>query len=84
MILPDKSLEEALQIAEQARTAIELEVVQWKEHVISITASFGLTGWCVDDSSSPEPLQSLLERADKALYQAKNEGRNRVCSRNVD
>lgn len=84
IVLPDKSLEEALQIAEQARMAIELEVVQWKEHAISITASFGLTGWCVDDSSSPEPVQSLLERADKALYQAKNEGRNRVCSRNVD
>lgn len=41
----------------------------------TVTASFGITQCLLD-----EPLDDALERADKALYQAKREGRNRVVS----
>lgn len=39
----------------------------------TITASFGLAEWHAD-----EPLERLLARADRALYRAKEKGRNRV------
>lgn len=39
-----------------------------------ITASFGITEWKPSDTK-----ESLVLKADKALYQAKREGRNRVC-----
>jgi diguanylate cyclase (GGDEF)-like protein len=42
--------------------------------VLAVTASFGLTG----THEAGHDLQSLLDRADRALYRAKNSGRDRV------
>ena len=42
---------------------------------MKITVSIGLS---VLKSGSGEPMQSLLQRSDEALYQAKHEGKNRV------
>jgi diguanylate cyclase (GGDEF)-like protein len=42
-------------------------------HEIHFTVSLGVTEYCLDDN-----LDSLLERADRALYQAKQNGRNQV------
>jgi diguanylate cyclase (GGDEF)-like protein len=61
----------AMQIAELLRTTIE------KEHfskVGTVHCSFGVT---TRDAKSD--LKTLFEKADKALYEAKNSGRNRVC-----
>ena len=44
---------------------------------IQITASFGAASFSPE---SKEDLDSLIKRADDALYKAKSEGRNRVCS----
>jgi diguanylate cyclase (GGDEF)-like protein len=43
---------------------------------IKFTVSIGLTSLLSNNKS----LESLLSLADKALYQAKNSGRNRVCT----
>lgn len=43
---------------------------------LSVTASFGLTG----THEAGHELQALLDRADRALYRAKNEGRNRIIA----
>ncbi len=83
MILPNTPFEKAIQIAEQVRLAMQSEEFVWKEKTIGITASFGVTDWHMEDLSKSEPAQSILERADEALYQAKNEGRNRVCSKTI-
>jgi len=74
-ILPETSLEDALQVSERLRASIEETVLHWKDEQFSITASFGVA------TLSPEMLEArdMLELADKALYKAK-EKRNSVVS----
>ena len=43
---------------------------------ITITASFGVASFRLESQDS---LDSLIGRADEAMYRAKHEGRNRVC-----
>lgn len=77
IILPMSTPAQASTIAEQLRHRIEQLRVKLKnsDHVLdNITASFGIAGALPGDT-----LDSLLERADQALYAAKRAGRNRVC-----
>lgn len=70
IVLPNTDLEGAMRAAEKIRCAIEgypFSVVGNK------TASFGVAGLLREERTD-----SLIERADKALYRAKSEGRNRV------
>jgi PleD family two-component response regulator len=43
---------------------------------LKVTASFGLTG----THEAGHELQALLDRSDRALYRAKNEGRDRIIA----
>ena len=70
--LPDVDGATAQQIGERIRKALADAVVVFEDHTIRITVSVGVAAW-----RSPESLQSLLGRADKALYAAKRSGRNR-------
>ncbi|MEO3947194.1 histidine kinase N-terminal 7TM domain-containing protein [Gorillibacterium sp. CAU 1737] len=73
--LPRTSLSGAFGIAEAIRTDLAHSPLPWEEEEITVTSSFGLaTVQTVGDS-----LADLLQKADKALYQAKERGRNRVC-----
>jgi diguanylate cyclase (GGDEF)-like protein len=69
------SLEAARVMAERIRAAIEKTVFSLPERrTLQVTASFG-----VAQASGPlEPLDSMFSAADKALYRAKEAGRNRV------
>jgi diguanylate cyclase (GGDEF) domain len=62
--------------AETLRERIASEPLVVNGKVINITSSFG-----VADTSghAAESLQDLLRRSDIALYEAKRNGRNRVC-----
>ncbi|WP_456488650.1 GGDEF domain-containing response regulator [Caminibacter pacificus] len=66
-----ESIKNAQKIAEQLRKVVENFDFNGKK----ITASFGV---CCKYISSKESFEELIKNADKALYKAKNNGRNRV------
>lgn len=83
LILPETSLESALEIANKLRHSIaSLDFIGAESNVmqpVRVTASFGVASRLGADA----PLTThtiLLTSADRALYAAKNAGRNRVCS----
>jgi diguanylate cyclase (GGDEF)-like protein len=74
LILPQREIEEASALAERVRARVAYMNVP--EGDDPITASFGIATFPLHGSSRT----SLIESADAALYQAKNTGRNRVCT----
>lgn len=72
IICPSTPMDDAKVLAERLREGVEktLFVAGGKT-----TISIGLTQYCVG-----ETVDEMIKRGDSALYQAKKEGRNRVCS----
>ncbi|MGY6554004.1 MAG: diguanylate cyclase [Wenzhouxiangella sp.] len=74
VLLPGAGLEQAAQVAERYRAALAATPEPYRGGVIEINASFGVVQWRGGD----EGWDDLLRRADRALYQAKCGGRNKV------
>jgi diguanylate cyclase (GGDEF)-like protein len=72
-LLVDASMTEALQIAEQVRCAFA--AMRFSNLATNVTVSTGIAM----TSEAGKNLQALLAIADRALYRAKAEGRNRVA-----
>jgi len=64
---------DALHLVERIRTSIENTVYKINEHEIQITVSIGLTHIAMADDQD-----TIIERADNALYKAKHSGRNQT------
>jgi diguanylate cyclase (GGDEF)-like protein/PAS domain S-box-containing protein len=79
LILPDTEIEEGLQAAERLRNAIQNDLTARLTSTQRITISIGVAELCEE---IPEPAD-LITRADKALYDAKKSGRNRVVRWNA-
>ncbi len=60
------------------RVSVRDTQIDFEEKKISITASFGLAG-IITAREGTESIDMLIARADKALYKAKNDGRNRTA-----
>lgn len=73
IILPGAGLTKAKLIAERIRLAICNEPVELDDRTLSVSASLG-----VAELTPGQSLKDLVEDADKALYVAKENGRNRV------
>jgi two-component system cell cycle response regulator len=73
VVLPGTPLSGAKGVAERLRKAISQSPVSTHKGLVRVTASLGVTVWTVR-----EGVDSLIERADRALYMAKAKGRNRV------
>jgi diguanylate cyclase (GGDEF)-like protein len=73
VLLPNTNARAASELAERLRRAIEAEAMKFKGQLVKVTSSFGVSE--LTESTSV----CLIECADKALYEAKQEGRNRVC-----
>jgi two-component system, cell cycle response regulator len=78
VVMPETSLVAAIAVAERLRAAVADEpfALQGKSDHLPVTVSVGIamTG------EGGDTLESLLQRADDALYAAKNAGRNRVIT----
>jgi len=74
VILPHTSGQEAMLVAERLRQVIEKNVMETDNAVFFITVSIGVAEIKQDDLT----IDDILRRADRALYAAKNQGRNRV------
>ncbi|MEM6712785.1 MAG: GGDEF domain-containing protein, partial [Pseudomonadota bacterium] len=78
VIMPESPIERALTVAEAIRKAVmakELVKRSSGETLGRVTISIGAAVFDLEESA-----QSIIERADKCLYAAKNAGRNRVVS----
>jgi diguanylate cyclase (GGDEF)-like protein len=73
-VLPETASEKARQAAERMRGAISLLEFKGKDGPFRVTVSVGLT----DVMQGDEHIAQVIERADRALYLAKQAGRNRV------
>lgn len=81
MILPNTSIEGAEKVAESIRETVFQLPLSWGPNAIPLTISIGVYAEVIVDD---QQINTLVERADKALYHAKNSGRNRVCVYTVD
>ena len=77
IVVPDETSIGAEILAERCRREIENVSVSVKGQAVHATASFG-----VADASNLPSTETLVKRADEALYSAKNAGRNQVRSCN--
>ncbi|MDR3136236.1 MAG: diguanylate cyclase [Coriobacteriales bacterium] len=74
--MPATSLPGAYQVAEEIREAAEQHDFQVAQDRFTVTLSIGIASV---EAVQPGNLDDLVRRADLALYQAKNSGRNRIC-----
>jgi diguanylate cyclase len=74
LLMPDTNLQAAATVAEKLRATVAGSQFRFKETPVPVTMSCGLSTFRDDDS-----VEDVFERADRALYRAKNEGRNRCC-----
>ena len=77
IILPNTDLHGAINVAEKLRRIIERHSFKEGVFEVNLQASFGVASTSEDRSLQAD---HLLQMADKALYLAKESGRNRVCS----
>ena len=74
VLLPYTHIEEAKIVGERLRKAVETTPIPIDKKNINVTISMGLA-----EFSPQETGEYLFKRADSALYEAKESGRNRVC-----
>lgn len=76
LVLPGTAAGEGLDVVERLLRAVrELRVVTAEGHSFGCTASIGVA----TPSADTEHFEMLIERADRAMYRAKLEGKNRIA-----
>lgn len=74
ILLPDTSADKGYSLAEIIRQTMEKQEIRYMDEVIHVTMSFGIASYSGNPSSN-----RVIDEADKALYHAKESGRNKVC-----
>jgi diguanylate cyclase len=75
VLLPATALTEAQQALTRLQRGLSASLFMHDDKEVFVTFSAGVTEW-----RPGEALESALERADEALYEAKRSGKNRTCS----
>ncbi len=73
MILPETTEQQAARVLDKIRDSISKMPFKFNNKPLQITVSFGISQFVADDT-----MESVFERADKALYAAKTHGRNQT------
>ncbi len=73
ILLNDSWLEDSYEVAQKIRVAFENDIELHDLIKGGVTASFGVTTFCEDDT-----IEKIVARADEALYKAKHSGKNCV------
>ncbi|CAG0946323.1 Response regulator PleD [Gammaproteobacteria bacterium] len=77
LVLHDANLATAREVAERIRRAVQATPMALESGLqVSLTLSIGISCWRPADGKSTD----MVERADRALYQAKAQGRNAICT----
>jgi diguanylate cyclase (GGDEF)-like protein len=76
LILPEAGLEESFVIAERIRGLVERTLFEVGQAKVNLTVSMGISHFPSHRAKSKE---ELIKMADRALYDAKRGGRNKVC-----
>ncbi len=76
ILLPETDIEYGVEIAERLRKKIDESELVFEGTSVKVTISAGVS----NSDSCDASVDSVLQRADMALYRAKENGRNRVCS----
>jgi len=80
LLLPETEVPRALEIGERLRQAVKATEIPTADSLTTtITASFGIT----ESLAGAQTMVELLDCADKALYEAKNQGGDRVIKDNA-
>lgn len=74
IVLPETEIQETLAVAERVRVNLENTEIVHEENKFFINASIGISEYREGDTQ-----ESLMNRADQAMYKAKESGRNRIC-----
>lgn len=74
-ILPQTNGEKAFILAERIRKKVSSNIIKTDKGNILLTISIGVSTYSTKDQS----LDDIISRADQALYQAKQQGRNKCC-----
>ncbi len=75
ILLPQLGGDTAFRVAERLRHEVEKTEIPWEGKSVRYTVSMGVSS---RDETTDKDLNRLIAEADKALYTAKNSGRNRV------
>ncbi len=75
LLLPDTGPDDALALAERLRAGLQDQVVRHDGQALVVTVSVGVSQILAADANP----DAVMARADAALYQAKQAGRNLVC-----
>jgi diguanylate cyclase (GGDEF)-like protein len=76
LLLTETDMENAVYAAERIRQAIAQRLIHVYDEDLSVTISIGVSVFPAGGTG----LEELIDAADRALYQAKQQGRNRVCT----
>ncbi len=76
VMLSGLNKQESLEIAQDLRSRIQMENITLRRHDTHITVSIGVASMPIDTKDEDD----LVQKADKAMYSAKDRGRNKVCS----
>jgi diguanylate cyclase (GGDEF)-like protein len=79
LILPKTDQNGAIKLAERIRKQIEDLIISIPNGTVRLTASFGVSSHLQNIN-----IDSLIKAADKALYEAKSSGRNKVCLADIE